>query len=149
MLPSSSIKRTNLTGRVTKTAEYPLAEGGFSANYTGNFGKTKVASWKQPLTGKVLIQSIIAAGYSHIPPAQREMEDASLLGPTTPHYWNLSEACWDETPSKRPNNCRILRTCGYRRSGQLPLQISLNSSIVDRCVILVRPEHNKSYIYLN
>jgi hypothetical protein len=31
------------------------------------------------------------------------MEDASLLGPTTPHYWNLFDACWDETPSKRPD----------------------------------------------
>jgi hypothetical protein len=42
--PYASIKPTNLTGRVTKTGEYPLAEGGFSVIYTGNFGKTKVAS---------------------------------------------------------------------------------------------------------
>lgn len=38
----SSIKPTNLSGRVIKTAMEPLAEGGFSAIYIGTFGSTKV-----------------------------------------------------------------------------------------------------------
>lgn len=39
----SSIKPTDLTGRVVKTSLSPVAEGGFASIHIGNFGTTKVA----------------------------------------------------------------------------------------------------------
>lgn len=58
---------------------------------------------KQPFADKASIQTIIAAGYSHIPPARMETEDPAVLGPTAPHYWELFQSCWDEQPKRRPD----------------------------------------------
>ncbi|PVF99287.1 kinase-like protein, partial [Serendipita vermifera] len=58
---------------------------------------------KLPFAEKPTIQTIIAAGYNHIPPARRDSEDSSVMGPQTLYYWDLLESCWDETPSRRPD----------------------------------------------
>ncbi|KIM29279.1 hypothetical protein M408DRAFT_121808 [Serendipita vermifera MAFF 305830] len=58
---------------------------------------------KQPFADRGSIQTIIAAGYSHIPPARMETEDLSVLGPIAPHYWELFQSCWDERADNRPD----------------------------------------------